>query len=300
MGEIRTAAPSIVSAQAVSTKPPSRFQEKLQAGELESEDGEEAADGHGRDFIQSIQRGLAVIRSFTGDKPALTISEVAERTHVSRAAARRILFTLERLGYVGRTEAGAFRLQPAVLTLGYAYISNQQLPQVARPHMEKVAEELQGSCSLAVLEGPDVIFVARVRSSGYLATTLSVGSRLPAHITAMGRVLLADLSEKEIDGYLAHHRFEAFTDLTVTDKKKLRQLILNAHADGYSLVDQELEIGVRALAVPVRDPSGRAIAGLNVAVSDPRLTVDEVLAHHLPVLKRAAAAISARLGPGAF
>lgn len=282
----------------MTTRPRSRFQVKLQSGELVR--AEETAPGEegGRDFIQSLRRGLAVIRAFTGDRPNLSISEVAERTHISRAAARRILFTLEKLGYVGRTEGGLFRLQPAVLTLGYAYISNQQLPQVARPHMEMVAEELQGSSSLGVLEGTDVIFVARVRSRGYLATTLSVGSRLPAHITAMGRVLLADLADEQIEHYLHTHKPQAFTELTVTDTDRIREAILAARETGFSFIDQELEIGVRALAVPVRDHSGRVIAGLNVAVADPRLSAEQVIRDHLPVLRRAAAAISVGLGPG--
>lgn len=285
----------------MSTRFRSRFQARLQAGELQSpQDGERLEAEGGRDFVQSLRRGLAVIRAFTGDRPNLSISEIAERTHISRAAARRIVFTLEQLGYVGRTEGGLFRLQPAVLTLGYAYISNQQLPQVARPHMDIVAEELQGSCSLAVLEGTDVIFVARVRSRGYLATTLSVGSRLPAHITAMGRVLLADLPDDDIEAYLDQQHPEAFTDLTVTDRSKIRKAILEARQTGFSFVDQELEIGVRALAVPVRDHTGRALAGLNVAVSDARLSVEQVLSGHLPVLQRAAAAISTGLGPGSF
>jgi IclR family transcriptional regulator, pca regulon regulatory protein len=198
---------------------------------------------------------------------------------------------------VGRTEPGLFRLQPAVLTLGYAYISGQQLPQVARPHMEMVAEVLQGSCSLAVLEGPDVIFVARVKSRGYLATTLLVGSRLPAHITAMGRVLLADLPDLRIAGYLKKARLESFTDRTLVDRGKIKAAILEARRTGYALVDQELEIGVRALAVPVRDRSGAVLAGLNVAVADPRLTPEIVIENYLPVLRRAAAGISSGLGP---
>ena len=280
-------------------KPRSKFQARLQAGDLVSTEengaGEEAG---GRDFIQSLRRGLAVIRAFTGDRPSLSISEVADRTHISRAAARRVLFTLEKLGYVGRTEAGQFRLQPAVLTLGYAYISNQQLPQVARPHLEMVAEQLQGSSSLAVLDGADVIFVARVRSRGYLATTLSVGSRLPAHITAMGRVLLADLPDEQIEHYLQTHTPQAFTELTVTDKDRIRAAILAARETGFAFVDQELEIGIRAVAVPVRDHSGRVIAGLNVAVADPRMSAEQVIRDYVPVLQRAAAAISAGLGPG--
>jgi IclR family pca regulon transcriptional regulator len=280
----------------VSTNAPRGWAARLAAGDFPSSPPDDESD-RGRDFIQSLERGLAVIRCFTGEHPALSISEVAERTQVSRAAARRILFTLERLGYVGRTEAGLFRLQPAVLTLGYAYISGQHLPQVARPHMEMVAEELEGSCSLAVLEGSDVIFVARVKSRGYLATTLLVGSRLPAHITAMGRVLLADLPDDRIAEYLKNARLQAFTEKTLIDREKIKAAILEARRTGYSFIDQELEIGVRALAVPVLDRSGSVLAGLNVAVADPRQTSEFVLENHLPVLRRAAIGIASGLGP---
>lgn len=285
----------------MSTQPRSRsrFAEQLRAGQLEKL-GSADNRGHerGRDYIRSLERGLAVIRCFTGERPALSISEVAERTGVSRATTRRILFTLERLGYVGRLQPGLFRLQPAVLTLGYAYISGQELPQVARPYMEVVAEELQGSCSLAALDGTDVIFVARVRSRGYLATTLSVGSRLPAHITAMGRVLLADLPDDQIDAYLKKATLQPFTDFTLTQKNQIKQSILEARRTDYSFVDQELEIGVRALSVPVRDAGGHVVAGLNVAVADTRFSAASVEERHLPVLRRAAAGIRAGLGPG--
>jgi len=284
----------------VSTQPTSRFAEQLRAGQL---DGSGRADGRdqerGRDYIQSLERGLAVIRSFTGERPALSISEVAERTGVSRATARRILFTLERLGYVGRLQPGLFRLQPAVLTLGYAYISGQELPQVARPYMEAVAEELQGSCSLAALDGTDVIFVARVRSRLYLATTLSVGSRLPAHITAMGRVLLADLPDQQIDAYLKKATLQPFTDFTLTQKNQIKQSILEARRTGYSFVDQELETGLRSIAVPVHGTDGTVIAAMNVSVHVSRGDSESVRRELLPPLMEAARAIEADLASGA-
>ena len=250
--------------------------------------------------MQSLERGLAVIRAFTEDCPALGITDLAERTGVSRAAVRRILLTLERLGYVRRTEGGLFRLQPAVLSLGYAYIGSQQLVQVGRPYLEKVAQELQGSSSIAVLDGSDVIFVARSRPAGYLAPTFSVGSRFPAHLTAIGRVLLAALPEDQIDTYLQPHQPLAFTSVTVADKDEIRRAIAEARRNGYSFVDQELHIGVRALAVPLHDALGRVCAGLNVTVADPRVSTEEMLDRHLSVLRRVGSEISAGLGSDPF
>ncbi len=251
----------------------------------------------GRDFVQSLERGLHAIRCFTGDRPDLSITDVAERTQISRAAARRILLTLEGLGYVGRNQAGLFHLQPAVLSLGYAYISGQQLPQVARPYMQSVADEIHGSSSLAVLDRSDILFVGRVRSPSLLTTTLSVGSRLPAHITAMGRVLLAEVPDDQIDRYLQNANFQSLTDLTLVDPADVKAAILKARQLKYSFVDGELAIGVRAVAVPVHDHSGAVVASLNVSVADARASREQIIETCLPVLRRAAAAITAGLGP---
>lgn len=250
----------------------------------------------GGDFIQSLERGLAAIRAFTDDKTALSVTEVAERANVSRAAARRILFTLKSLGYVGVTENGLYRLEPTVLSLGYAYISSQELPEVARPYMETVANELSGSSSLGVLRGTDVTFIARVRAPGYRTTTFPVGTSVPAHLTAMGRVLLADLTDEEIDAHLDRAHAEPFTELTLTSREALREVIREARETGYALVDQELTAGVRALAVPIRMHSGQpAEAGLNIAIADPNATPSGLLETHLPILRRAAESIGSAL-----
>jgi IclR family pca regulon transcriptional regulator len=280
----------------VATRRSSRFIDKVRSGELQSTEGMHASElERGGDFIQSLERGLAAIRAFTGDRSALSVTEVAERSGVSRAAARRILFTLRRLGYVGTTENGLYRLEPTVLTLGYAYISSQDLIGLARPYMESAANELGGSCSLGVLHGTDVMFIARVRAPGYLGTTLSVGSLLPAHLTAMGRVLLADLPDEEIDAYLRDVRPEAFTQFTVTGRAELRKAIMRTRESGYSVIDQELVVGVHALGVPIHDQHGKVQAGLNVAVVDSRASERRMLKVHLPALRRAADAITAAL-----
>jgi IclR family transcriptional regulator, pca regulon regulatory protein len=256
-------------------------------------------DAHlGRDFVQSLERGLLVLRCFTPDRPDLSVTEVAERTNISRAAARRILFTLERLGYTGRSRAGLFHLQPAVLALGYGYIAGQQLPQIARPHLQLVAEQLHGSSSLGIIDHYEVVFIARARSPSLVSTTVDVGSRLPAHVTALGRVLLADLPDEQIDVYLEGARIQRLTEFTKVDREEIRQAVRDAREKRYSMVDQELAIGVRAVAVPVYDQSGTVAASLNVSVADSRPTADEVLERCLPVLRRAAAQISAALGSG--
>ena len=289
--------PSQSQSRSSATSQSSTFFDKVRTGALETRNGARLRGRElGGDYIQSLERGLAAIRAFTGDRSALSVTEVAQRTGVSRAAARRILFTLSSLGYVGVTENGLYRLEPTVLTLGYAYISGQDLPELARPSMQDVAHELNGSSSIGVLTGTDVTFIARVRAPGYLNTSLGVGSRLPAHLTAMGRVLLADLTDEEIDGYFDRAPApEAFTDRTVTDRGRLREAILEARETGYALVDQELVTGVRALAVAIRGRDGAAQAGLNVAVADTRRDANELLQTHLPVLQRAAASISTAL-----
>jgi IclR family transcriptional regulator, pca regulon regulatory protein len=251
----------------------------------------------GRDFVQSLERGLLVMRCFTPDLPDLSVTEVAERTNISRAAARRILFTLERLGYTGRNRAGLFHLEPAVLSLGYGYIAGQQLPQIARPYLQAIAEQLHGSSSVAVLDHFDVMFIARARSPSLVSTTVDVGSRLPAHVTALGRVLLADLPEEQIDVYLEGARIQQLTEFTRVDREQIRQAVFDARETRYSLVDQELAIGVRAIAVPILDAAGSVAASLNVSVADSRPTAQEVVDRCLPVLRRAAAQISAALGP---
>jgi len=261
---------------------------------MDAQDGDVARLG--RDFVQSLERGLLVLRSFTPDRPDLSVTEVAERTSISRAAARRILFTLERLGYTARNRAGLFHLQPAVLTLGYGYLAGQQLPQIARPYLQAVAEQLHGSSSLGVIDHYDVVFVARARSPSLVSTTVDVGSRLPAHVTALGRVLLADLPDEQIDRYLEGARIQRLTDLTRVAPEEIKQAVLDAREKRYSMVDQELAIGVRAVAVPVHDQSDSVVASLNVSVADARASAHEILERCLPVLRNAAAQISAALG----
>src|SRR5580698_565200 len=204
------------------------------------------------DFVQSLDRGLAVIRSFGPERERLSLSEVARATGLTRAAARRFLLTLVKLGYV-RSDGREFSLRPRVLELGYAYLSGLALPDVAAPHMEELVARLHESCSISVLDGQHIVYVARVPTKRIMTVAISVGTRFPAYATSMGRVLLAALPPAELDRYLAEAApFEALTAQTVTDPARLRDTLAQVAGQGYAIVDQELEEGLRAVAVPIR------------------------------------------------
>ena len=201
-----------------------------------------SAGGRRTDFVQSLDRGLAVIRCFSSERPSLTLSEVAERTGLTRAAARRFLLTLQELGYVGST-GRQFSLRPRVLALGYAYLSSFSVAQIAQPHLEDLAEELHESCSVSVLDGDDIVYVARASANRIMTIALTVGTRLPPYPTSMGRVLLAWLPEAELDAHLSRITLHKLTEHTVTDPAQLRQILAQVRAQGWAAVDQELEAG---------------------------------------------------------
>ncbi|ACU38902.1 helix-turn-helix domain-containing protein [Actinosynnema pretiosum subsp. pretiosum] len=220
------------------------------------------------DFVQSLARGLLVIRAFDADHPELTLSQVARITGLTRAAARRFLHTLVALGYV-RSDGRLFALRPQVLQLGHAYLSSLSLPALAQPHLEKLAAQVRESCSMSVLDGDRVVYVARVPTKRIMSVTISVGTRFPAHATAMGRVLLAAQDRAWLDEYLAKARLERLTSRTVVDARRLRQELDVVRGQGWALVDQELEDGLRSLAVPVRGPRG-VVAAVNVSAHTSR------------------------------
>ncbi len=253
------------------------------------DDGASGAGAGRRDgnFVQSLERGLAVIRAFDRDHPRMTVSEVARRAGLTRAAARRLLHTLVALGYA-RADGKAFALAPRVLELGYAYVSSFGIADVAQVYMEEVSRELAESCSLAVLDGAEIVYVARVPTRRIMSQTLAVGTRLPAFPTSMGQVLLAALPEAELQGLLDRHPLKRLTDKTVTDPAAYAAKIAGVRRDGYALVDEELERGVRSVAVPVRDRRGNTIAAMNVGAHAGRLSRSEMLARVLPVLRGAA------------
>jgi IclR family pca regulon transcriptional regulator len=249
--------------------------------------------GDRRQSLQSLERGIAVIQVFSRERPALTLSDVARMTGITRATARRILLTLEEVGHV-RSDGRLFSLTPRVLTLGWAYLSSLNLWETAQPMMEELARTTNESCSAATLDLPEVVYVARMPTRRIMTISLGVGTRLPAHCTAMGRVLLAGLSDPELDAFVAGVHLEAFTDRTITDRRTLRAEVETVRQDGWALVNQELEIGLRSVAAPLR-AGGRTIAALNVATAAPRVPLDELRGALLPQLLHAAQLISAAL-----
>ncbi|HEX7994932.1 MAG TPA: IclR family transcriptional regulator C-terminal domain-containing protein, partial [Streptosporangiaceae bacterium] len=237
------------------------------AGVPASDGGTPARDS---DFVQSLDRGLAVIRAFGPDRERLSLSEVARATGLTRAAARRFLLTLVKLGYV-RSDGREFSLRPRVLELGYAYLSGLALPEVAEPYLEDLSARLHESSSISVLDGHYIVYVARVATKRIMTVAISVGTRFPAYAASMGRVLLAGLPPEELERYLTEATFEAFTERTVTDPDRLREIIAQVRSDGYSIIDQELEDGLRAIAAPIHDASGAVTAAINVSAHASRL-----------------------------
>ena len=247
------------------------------------------------DYVQSLERGLAVIRAFDAEHRELGLSDVARRTGLSRAAVRRFLLTLVSLGYVHVSD-GRFSLRPRVLELGYAYLSGLSLPEVAQPHLETLVATVNESSSLSVLDDTEIVYVARVPTRRIMSITLTVGTRLPAFATSMGRVLLAGLPEAECEARLERSGRTALSPHTITDPVALRAALARVRVEGYAAVDQELEEGLRSLAVPIRDGSGTVVAALNVPVHASRGTMATLRRDFLPPARRAAAAIEVDLG----
>lgn len=242
------------------------------------------------DFVQSLERGLAVIRAFDAEHRELALSEVARSTGLTRAAARRFLLTLVKLGYVNFSQ-GRFSLRPRVLELGYAYLSSLSLPEVAMPHMERLVAQVNESCSISVLDDTDIVYVARVPTRRIMSIILAVGTRLPAFATSMGRVLLAGLPDEELEERLDRIEITPFTSRTVKDKDALRAIITTVRRQGYAATDQELEDGLRSLAVPLHNASGAVTAALNVSVHASRASMAVLRREFLPLALATAAAI---------
>jgi IclR family pca regulon transcriptional regulator len=249
------------------------------------------------DHVQSLERGLAVIRAFDAEHPELTLSDVARATGLTRAAARRFLLTLVELGYM-RTDGRLFALRPRVLELGYAYLSSLTLPEVAQPHLEALVTRVRESSSVSVLDGEDVVYVARVPTKRIMAVAISVGTRFPAYATSMGRVLLAGQDDDWLANYLLTAQLHVITPHTIIDPVRLHAEIARARTQGYAIVDQELEEGLRSIAAPIRDPAGEVIAAVNISAHTSRGTVGSLRTDLLPHLLNTAAAITTDLHPG--
>jgi IclR family pca regulon transcriptional regulator len=245
--------------------------------------------------VQSLERGLAVIKAFDHDHPRLTLSDVARRTGLARAAARRFLHTLVELGYVA-TDGKTFTLRARVLELGYAFLSSLSLPELAHPHMEALVAQVEASCSMSVIDGEDVFYIARVPTKHRLVSvTIPVGTRFPAYATAMGRVLLAAKSDEELEAFLESADLQVIVPKTVTDPARLRQAVRAVRSQGYAIVQEELREGLASVAVPIRQPGGAVIASLNLSTHDSRGTTAILRRDLLPHLIETARAIEADL-----
>lgn len=246
------------------------------------------------DHIQSLARGLAVMQVFSGERPRLTLSEVARETGLTRATARRVLLTLEQLGYA-RSDGRKFELTPKVLDIGYAYLSSLDLAEIAEADMERLVEHTQESCSAAVLDGSEIVYVARMPTKRIMAISLGLGSRLPAFCTSMGRALLADLPDEDVRDLLKNTELPKLTPRTITDLDELCKELAAVRAQGWALVDQELELGLRSVAVPLHNARGTAIAALNVSSNTLRVDLKTLRGDFLPALLETAERINARL-----
>ena len=247
------------------------------------------------DFMMSLARGLSVMQAFSKEAPRLTSSQVSKRTGLSRAAVRRCLHTLRLLGFVDLEESNEFSLAQRVLTLSHAYTSSNRLPRAAQPILEKLSAGLEESCSVATLVDDDLIYVARAQVSRIMTVDLAIGSRLPACCTSMGRVLLAQLQQEQLDEYLRRVVLRRYTSRTIVSVSKLRKVLEKVRADGFAMVDQELEEGLRSVAVPVRAAGGQVVAAMNVGTHAQRMPVEAVKSRFLPRLLAAAKTLSMAL-----
>ncbi len=246
-------------------------------------------------YVQSFARGLEVIRSFSASAPAQTLTEVAGRSGLSRAGARRILLTLEHLGYV-HYDGKLFNLTPRILDLGFAYLSSMPIWNLAEPVMQMLASQVKESCSAAVLDGTDIVYVLRVSTHKIMSISLGVGSRLPAHCTSMGRMLLSALPQEQLMACLAASSITPRTRYTLTEKDALLLEIAQVRQQGWSLVDQELEEGLVSMAAPITNRAGQTVAALNISGQANRTSAKIMQATMLPALLAAAATVSGLLG----
>ncbi|HWC79990.1 MAG TPA: IclR family transcriptional regulator C-terminal domain-containing protein [Pseudonocardiaceae bacterium] len=249
-------------------------------------------EGAGPDFIEALARGLEVIAAFRPGVPAMSLTEVATATGLARPTARRILLTLEQLGYV-RSGTRGFALTPRVLDLGVAYVRSLGLWDIARPHLERLSAQTNESCSIAQLDGSDIVYVSRVAVPKIVALAVQIGTRFPALPTSLGKVVLAALEPDELDKVLAEPTRSGLLPRWQPDRAERDAVLREVRARGWALTDEQLALGIRSVAAPLRDGAGRVIAAVNVNVHAAETPVDRLVGHHLPLLLRAAGEISA-------
>jgi IclR family pca regulon transcriptional regulator len=246
-------------------------------------------------FMTSLARGLLVIQSFTPQTPQMSISQLSVKTGISRAAVRRCLYTLAKLGFAGAEEGSRYALRPHMLALSNSYSASNSLSTAAQPILERLSATLHESFSVATLDGDDIVYIARSAVSRVMSDDLHIGSRLPAYCTSIGRVLLAYLPTEQLEQYLARVVLTPHTARTVSSVEKLRLALRNVRRHGYALVDQEYEVGLRSIAVPVYSPTGRVVATVNLSGSAPRISLYEMQTRFLPHLRNAATELGAFL-----
>lgn len=254
-----------------------------------------AVEGGDRDYVQSLERGFAVLLAFDEDLSHPTLAELATRTGLSRPAVRRLLITLQRLGYVTNQDT-RWTLTPRVLTIGQHYTASRAMIEIAQPHLLRLAERTGESASLAELDGFDAIYVARVPVRRIMSLNVTVGTRVPAHATSMGRVLLAWSNPAQITRFLEDAPLNACTPATITDPAALRLILAEVRNHGWSIVDGELERGLISAAAPVRDRSGQVVAALASSTATGRSAPEKLAEDTVPILLETAAGISADLG----
>lgn len=243
-------------------------------------------------FMTSLARGLSVLEAFAQESPQMTISQLSGKTGLSRAAVRRCLYTLSKLGYAGAEDGQRYSLRPKMLTLSHTYTVSNTLSSAAQPILERMSGQLRESFSVATLDGDEIVYIARSQVSRLMSVDLHVGSRLPAYCTSMGRVLIASQPPDEVERYLSRVQLKPFTSKTVNSVDKLRSMLRNVRRNGYAMCDQEFEMGLRSLAVPVYAPSGKVIATVNLSGNAQRMPLLEMQTQFLPHLRSAANELS--------
>lgn len=257
-------------------------------------DDKQPGEVDSNDFVRSLARGLAVLKAFGRDAPELTLSEVARRTDLSRAAAGRFLKTLVSLGYAA-FDGRFYRLRPKVLELGTAYFSSQPFIEIASRLLKQAADRAREPCSMAVLDGDGIVYVVRHTANRMMSITIPIGKRYAAHSTSLGRVLMAALPDHELDAMIDAAELRQVTPYTVTDKAELRALVLRSREQGYSLAESQLEVGILSIAVPVHDGNGRVIAAINMGVPSSRHDRESLVRDLLPILRETADEIALAL-----
>jgi IclR family pca regulon transcriptional regulator len=253
---------------------------------LSSENPEE-----GRDYVRALARGLSVIECFDEEHAQMTLSDVAKRTGLTRPSARRALLTLQSLGYAAG-DGQRFTLTPRALRLGYAYLSSQPLWKLAEPYIRDVGRKIGQTCSIAVLDGDDIVFVARHAAKRIINDYVTIGFRWPAYPTSLGRVLLSGLPQAEVDAFLARVKLVKLTPHTIVQRTKLRRIIDEVRERGWACTDRELDPSLRSIGVPIRDRSGRIIAAMNTNAPFHTIEMPDLIREYLPPLQQAAESIS--------